>query len=189
MQKFMETSTAKVADEAAAVAPDHWGPQLAQRHEERAQVEAHAHARWEMTAGPGTPHRRKVDRFKRNKLGLQGRMHGWEKEFKAEAEWIAARRMMESATGGDPEQRWARIDDENQARLPDWYHSPEQQSVRESSRLEQEQHDELASVHVEYLHTRGKLKHLTMAEMALLNASSGCCTRSSSSASSKRRPR
>ena len=168
MQKFMETSTAKVADEAAAAAPDHWGPQLAQRHEERAQVEAHAHARWEMTAGPGTPHRRKVDRFKRNKLGLQGRMHGWEKEFKAEAEWIAARRMMESATGGDPEQRWARIDDENQARLPDWYHSPEQKSVRELSRLEQEQHDELASVHVEYLHTRGKLKHLTMAEMALL---------------------
>merc|ERR1711969_543643 len=87
-----------------------------------------------MTAGPGTPHRRKVDRFKRNKLGLQGRMHGWEKEFKAEAEWIAARRVMESATGGDPEQRWARIDDENQARRPDWYHSPEQQSVRESGR-------------------------------------------------------
>eukprot|EP01043_Picozoa_sp_COSAG02_P008242 COSAG02_NODE_260_length_26771_cov_3110.350817_13_plen_864_part_00 len=115
---------------------DRWEPELARRHAERAAEQHAAEERWRAAAGPGSMHRAEVDTFRKTKLGLSGKLHGWEEQFKKEARWIASRKVMEKSVADDPEKRWARIDEENAPRLPAWYHSAEQLSFRESQQMQ-----------------------------------------------------
>lgn len=115
---------------------DLWEPELARR---RAQLAADQHAadeRWQAAAGPGSLHRAEVDAFRKTKLGLSGKLHGWQEQFKKEARWIASRKIMGRSSADDPEKRWTRIGEETAPRLPAWYHSAEQRSYRESRQMQ-----------------------------------------------------
>jgi hypothetical protein len=117
---------------------DLWETELARRHEQRAVDEAAADERWQAAAGPGSMHRAEVDAFRKSKLGLSGKLHGWQEQFKQEAQWLATRQVLDASAAEDPETRWARIEQETAPRLPGWYYSEEQRSVRESQQMQLE---------------------------------------------------
>ena len=81
---------------------DRWEPELARRHAQRAAEQQAAEERWQAAAGPGSMHRAEVDAFRKTKLGLSGKLHGWQEQFEKEARWIASRKAMEISVADDP---------------------------------------------------------------------------------------
>lgn len=141
--QVLDSSNRRVETRSGAAQPvptggfvDRWEPELARRRAQRAADQQAANERWQAAAGPGSLHRAEVNVFRKTKLGLSGKLHGWREQFQKEARWIASRKVMEDAAVDNPETRWARIDEENMPRLPAWYHSPQQRSFRDSRQMQ-----------------------------------------------------
>jgi hypothetical protein len=80
---------------------DLWSGPLRQRSAERRRAEAAASARWDEVAGPGSPHRVEVDRFRREQLGHRGRLVHHRRCFREDSRWVLDHRWQQQRDDGD----------------------------------------------------------------------------------------